>query len=336
MPEENVKLIFDPAIGSSSFMTADLSISEKDALQLVRGLVGQTNIISFPRLIFDALGDIPTALLLGQLLFWTGRGANPEGWIYKTYSQLSEEICLSKRQLERSKEKLEELDLIETKVAKAGGSPTVHYRIKTDNLLKMLVSDKMSQTKVPKRAKRKSRNVTNESAKTALSYTDLTTDPIANPTTDDPDPDIESSSKESKQENKTQKYFPPMKGPAAEQLIEDVLQIEHPKKEAVRNLRNWHREAKKRLEEGRLEIPHGWEEFQRKKAAAAQREIAAEAAEVATDAKFHAAATQFASLHPEDQKRFEETAVLESGGILSRESPALRYAAIDLFMKNRS
>lgn len=42
-----------------------------------------------------ALGGVKQAVLLCQIIYWTGKGSDPEGWIYKTAEELQEETGLS-------------------------------------------------------------------------------------------------------------------------------------------------------------------------------------------------------------------------------------------------
>ena len=59
------------------------------------------------------VGGHTPALLLCQLLFWTGRQRNPEGWIYKEQAEWSAETGLSRRAQEGARQKLRARGLLE-------------------------------------------------------------------------------------------------------------------------------------------------------------------------------------------------------------------------------
>ena len=121
-------------------------MNQQEVFNLIRQLTGQPNIIAVPRIFIDLLdGDYESAILLSQLLYWSDTTAMPEGWIAKTYNELQEEIGIPKKKAMRIIQKLKNMDIIETKVKKFNGNPTVHYSLKKDNLLQLL-TQKMSMT----------------------------------------------------------------------------------------------------------------------------------------------------------------------------------------------
>ncbi len=83
-------------------------------------------------------GDINQALFWQQIYYWSDKGQDPDGWIYKNKKELEEETTLSRHQQDRARKKLEERGYLETKIKKANGSPTLHYKVdigKVRNLL---------------------------------------------------------------------------------------------------------------------------------------------------------------------------------------------------------
>jgi hypothetical protein len=109
-----------------------MSVSrQKEYFNLIKAFAGNANILSVPRIFISYTGDLNSALLLSQLLFWSDKGTNRD-WIYKTYAELTEEITLSEYQIRKAAKKLTEMDILETKVKRANGSPTVHYHLKSD------------------------------------------------------------------------------------------------------------------------------------------------------------------------------------------------------------
>lgn len=78
------------------------------------------------------------AILLSQLEYWSDKTGRNDGWLYKTKEELTDETSLSRFQQDQARGKLQALGLIETKVRRANGKPTIHYRVafpKVRNLL---------------------------------------------------------------------------------------------------------------------------------------------------------------------------------------------------------
>ena len=101
----------------------------EEILGLVKRASGQHNILVLPRLFLDLTGDHHSALLLSQLLYWSDRSANREGWVYKTHADWHGELGLNRYYLDKAKKRLRELGFIEVKVKKANGNPTMHFKV---------------------------------------------------------------------------------------------------------------------------------------------------------------------------------------------------------------
>lgn len=108
---------------------------------LISSFSGQKNIISFPVVYLKITEDLNTALLLNQLVFWSDKSKRTDGFFYKTYGEWHEEIHLSEYQVRRSIKKLKELNIVETKLKKANGSPTLHYRVLMNNLSDLILKN---------------------------------------------------------------------------------------------------------------------------------------------------------------------------------------------------
>jgi hypothetical protein len=109
-------------------------MNQNEIYQLISSITGQKNILTIPREFINYTGDITSALLLNQLLYWTPK--SNDGWIYKTYQDWESEIGFSEYKIRKASESLKNLELLETKIKKANGNPTVHYRLNTDKFLK--------------------------------------------------------------------------------------------------------------------------------------------------------------------------------------------------------
>lgn len=102
---------------------------------LLAQFIGQANFIVVPRFFITMLGgDFNSAILLHQILYWNDRSNQKDKWFYKSSKDWFAEIALSKYQIERATAKLKSLGFIETKLKKANGAPTLHFRAIEDKL----------------------------------------------------------------------------------------------------------------------------------------------------------------------------------------------------------
>jgi hypothetical protein len=86
------------------------------------------NVVPLSREFFRFTGSLEGALFLAQLLYWHPRTNNPRGWIYKTDADWSAELCLSKHAVREARLRFEHMGIVQTKLKRANGSPTTHYR----------------------------------------------------------------------------------------------------------------------------------------------------------------------------------------------------------------
>jgi len=103
--------------------------NQQIVFETIKNIVGQANILTIPRVFIDMLGDIETALFLSQVIYWSDRGKQFGGWFYKTYQEWERELGLNEYKIRKAKKKLEELGILQTKIKKADGNPTVHYKL---------------------------------------------------------------------------------------------------------------------------------------------------------------------------------------------------------------
>lgn len=101
--------------------------NHQNAIDLVKALSGQANVLTIPRLYIDYMGSIDGGLLLNQLIYWSDKGAD-DGWFYKTYLEWEDETTLSKYEVSKQVNILKEKGVLKTNVKKANGAPTVHYK----------------------------------------------------------------------------------------------------------------------------------------------------------------------------------------------------------------
>lgn len=148
--------------------TNNSKMNNRDSVKsLILSFSGTYNVLTIPKIYLQFFKDYNTASLLNQIIFWSDKSKRKDGYFFKTYDEWEEELCLTKYQVRRSTEKLKELGFVETKLKKANGSPTLHYKfvseVFADSIVEFINNGKL-------------RNLTNESKETKLSLTDDYTD----------------------------------------------------------------------------------------------------------------------------------------------------------------
>jgi len=108
-------------------------------LALIRALVGQSNVLTIPRIFVDFTGSLETALFLSQLLYWSDKGNRGDGFVYKSRKEWSEEIALSDYTIRKATKTLVKMGLLETQKLRARGAPTLHYRLCQEKLMEDLI-----------------------------------------------------------------------------------------------------------------------------------------------------------------------------------------------------
>ena len=139
-----------------------------DMKLLIATYSGNERHITIPKIYLELTNDYPTAALLNQMIFWSDKTKRRDGFFYKTYKEWEEETFLSEYQVRRASKVLKELGFLETKLKKANGSPTLHYKLDMDALSESIVK------------KLKNRNQTNLRNDTEVSKESLTVDDTLN------------------------------------------------------------------------------------------------------------------------------------------------------------
>jgi hypothetical protein len=107
---------------------------------LLSQFTGHENIIAVPRILVDITEDWTLAAMLNQLLYWSSQ----KEWIYKSLDDWNEEVGgVSRYKMNQ----LKDLRCIETKLKKANGAPTTHYKVHWDILERDILNciDKKSE-----------------------------------------------------------------------------------------------------------------------------------------------------------------------------------------------
>ncbi|MBP0996676.1 conserved phage C-terminal domain-containing protein [Serratia fonticola] len=114
--------------------------------EVVQAMSGQKNCIVIPGPYLDYFASdqqaFALAAVLNQLVFWTGKSSQDDGWFYKTHEELAGELRgVSEDQVQRVVAKLRKKYLpgvIEVSTRKVNGTPTNHYRIDGDKLIALI------------------------------------------------------------------------------------------------------------------------------------------------------------------------------------------------------
>lgn len=114
--------------------------NQQQIVVLLKELSGQANILTIPRFYLSLLdGDINAALLLNQIVYWSDRSNRTDGFFYKTYDEWERETSLTQYQVARAVKKLKKIGILETKIKRANGAPTVHYKLNFELLTNSII-----------------------------------------------------------------------------------------------------------------------------------------------------------------------------------------------------
>ena len=95
--------------------------------------------IAFYSAYAHALGSVTAALLLSQLCYWSDKGHDAEGWIYKTQAELELETGMGRREQETARRVLRGAGVLEEK--KAGTPARLYFRVDFEALVDRLAKD---------------------------------------------------------------------------------------------------------------------------------------------------------------------------------------------------
>jgi hypothetical protein len=106
------------------------------------------------------VGGATTGLFLSQLLFLSDKGANPEGWVYKSEQEMGKETGLTKREQQTARRKLLSLGVIA--IMRGGWKNTYHFKVLWDRLYQVIAGSQRTQN-VPTEKRERAQNVSTES-----------------------------------------------------------------------------------------------------------------------------------------------------------------------------
>jgi hypothetical protein len=91
-----------------------------------------------------AVGGATTGLFLSQLLFLSDKGANPDGWVYKSEAEMGRETGLTKREQQTARRKLLSLGVIA--IERRGFKFTYHFKVIWERLYQVIEKFQQRQT----------------------------------------------------------------------------------------------------------------------------------------------------------------------------------------------
>lgn len=115
---------------------------QKSIYRIIRKMSGQANILSVNRMFAKITKSLDGGIFLSQLLYWSDKTEDPEGWFYKSDDEWAEEIFISRRQVNKFTNLFTEAGFLETKLKKdPRGTPKTHYRVLQDSFFAWLVEE---------------------------------------------------------------------------------------------------------------------------------------------------------------------------------------------------
>ncbi len=106
-------------------------------LALLRMVQGRP--IAFYSAYAHALGSVTAALLLSQLCYWSDKGHDGDGWIYKTQADLEAETGMGRREQETARRVLRAAGILHER--KAGTPARLYFRVDCERLVDRLAKD---------------------------------------------------------------------------------------------------------------------------------------------------------------------------------------------------
>lgn len=108
-------------------------------------------VVAYHPLVARALGGATVGILFSQLFYWTGRGADPDGWIYKTQAEITEETALTRWEQETARKKLKALGVLEEKYQDM--PRRLYFRVDVDKAIELMQAY-LDENNDPKPARR--------------------------------------------------------------------------------------------------------------------------------------------------------------------------------------
>jgi hypothetical protein len=98
------------------------------------------------------VGGATIGLFLSQILFLSDKGANPEGWVYKSEAEMGKETGLTKREQQTARRKLLSLGVIA--IMRGGWKNTYHFKVLWERLYQVIAGMQRPQTVATEKSER--------------------------------------------------------------------------------------------------------------------------------------------------------------------------------------
>lgn len=126
---------------AKSTKSQDETQSKNALIKLVKQLIpGKHNTIPLSLPVAQALGgDLESAIIFSQCMYWSERTEDPDGWFYKPYEEWYEETTIKERTCRDRIKKLESKGWIQTMIWHVRNVPKLHVRVLPDDFIEDLV-----------------------------------------------------------------------------------------------------------------------------------------------------------------------------------------------------
>jgi hypothetical protein len=115
----------------------------KDHRQQVKDML-PNRVVGYSPDLARIVGGATIGLFLSQLLFLSDKGANPEGWVYKSEQEMGKETGLTKREQQTARRKLLALGVIT--IMRGGWKNTYHFKVIWEKLYQVIAGFQQPQT----------------------------------------------------------------------------------------------------------------------------------------------------------------------------------------------
>lgn len=111
---------------------------QQEVFSFISSVIGQKNVIPVPVEFIHFTGDANTAMLLTQIIYWTDRAKDPDGWFYKSYEQWEDELALNQYFARKAINALKNMGIIETKIKKIeNGDTHLHFKLNKEIFIEL-------------------------------------------------------------------------------------------------------------------------------------------------------------------------------------------------------
>lgn len=144
------------------------SESKNALIKLVKNLIpGKHNTIPLSLPVAQALGgDLESAIIFSQCMYWSERTDDPDGYFYKCYDEWYEETTIKERTCRDRIKKLESRGWIHTLILHVHNVPKLHIRVLTENFIEDLIeSQEVLAKEAEERAEKKKVDLRNRREK---------------------------------------------------------------------------------------------------------------------------------------------------------------------------